>query len=75
MLDLFQQLDSERSFNLIDNLIVEDSVRNSRDDDALVKMRARINKEYSNGVEADLSESPEYEEPTDDGYAGLAPLG
>lgn len=73
---MFNELGSERSFNIIDDILVEEALKNSETEDIFLKIRLAFEKIYTTsgtddpGVDFDYSEV-EYIEPTDDGYAGL----
>lgn len=72
---MFNELDSERSFNIIDDILVEDALRNAESDSALTKVRAAIDKAYSSGFDGEDDSfdnnyygNIEYIEPGEDGY-------
>jgi hypothetical protein len=79
---LFNETDSERTFNIIDDILVEDALRNAETDSALTKVRAVIDKAYypSSGDDGEFNydySNIEYVEPTEDGYDlgfDLAPM-
>ena len=78
---MFNELGSERSFNIIDDILVEDALKNAETEDILLKIRTAFEKIYTASdnddpaVDFDYSEL-EYADQTDDGYVGLpfAPL-
>lgn len=78
---MFNELGSERSFNIIDDILVEEAMKNAETEDILLKVRSAFEKIYTArdsddpGVEIDYSEI-EYAEQSEDGYIGLpfAPL-
>jgi len=78
---MFNELGSERTFNVIDDILVEEALRNAETEDTLLKIRLAFEKIYTtrdsddSTVEIDYSDV-EYIEPSDDGYEGLpfAPL-
>ncbi|QFG12217.1 Hypothetical Protein OBI_RACECAR_90 [Arthrobacter phage Racecar] len=80
---LFNETDSERTFNIIDDILVEDAIRDAQSDSALTKVRAAIDKAYSpsTGLDGEFIydySNIEYIEPTEDGYNlgfDLPPLG
>lgn len=73
---MFNELGSERSFNIIDDILVEEALKNAETEDVLLKIRLAFEKIYTTSgtddpaVDFDYSEV-EYLEPTDEGYAGL----
>lgn len=73
---MFNELGSERSFNVIDDILVEEAMRNAETEDTLLKIRLAFEKIYTtrdsddSAVEIDYSEV-EYIEPSEDGYGGL----
>lgn len=78
---MFNELGSERSFNIIDDILVESAMKNAETEDLLLKIRSAFEKIYTASdndnpaVNYDYSEI-EYAEQTDEGYVGLpfAPL-
>lgn len=72
---------SERSFNIIDDILVEEALKNAETEDTLLKIRTAFDKFYTARdtdnpeVEYDYSEI-EYADQTEDGYIGIpfAPL-
>jgi hypothetical protein len=78
---MFNELGSERSFNIIDDILVEEAMKNAETEDILLKVRSAFEKIYTASdmddpaVDFDYSEV-EYADQTDDGYVGLpfAPL-
>lgn len=78
---MFNEMGSERSFNIIDDILVEEALKNAETEDVLLKIRLAFEKIYTTSgtddpaVDFDYS-SVEYIEPSDDGYEGLpfAPL-
>lgn len=78
---MFNELGTERSFNIIDDILVEAAMKNAEDDDILLKIRSAFEKIYTASdndnpaVDYDYSEI-EYAEQTEEGYVGLpfAPL-
>lgn len=76
-------MDAERSFNVIDNLIVEDAVENAQAQGALFEARTNLTKAYDK-IDGDGTDDfsgngtgqIEYTPQTEEGYLGLeAPLG
>lgn len=43
---MFNNLDEYRSFNMIDDILVEEALRNAETEDALLKIRSILDKEY-----------------------------
>jgi hypothetical protein len=89
-MEVFERLDAERSFNVIDQILLEDSLHDATHGGAVVKARATLNKAYgrigtsgSNDTDSDdddfiesSRDSPVYAEQTEFGYVGFeAPLG
>lgn len=78
---MFNELDSERSFNIIDDILVEAAMKNAETEDILLKIRTAFEKIYTASdsddpaVDYDYSET-EYADQTEEGYVGLpfAPL-
>lgn len=78
---MFNELGSERSFNIIDDILVEAAMKNAETEDILLKIRTAFEKIYTASdsddpaVDYDYSEL-EYADQTEDGYVGLpfAPL-
>jgi hypothetical protein len=78
---MFNELDAESTFNIIDNIFVEETLKDAHSGGNLVLIRAKLNKIYdreSNGSK-DTSASGngpiEYTEQTENGFVGLeAPL-
>lgn len=78
---MFNELGTERSFNIIDDILVEAAMKNAEDDDLLLKIRTAFEKIYTASdndnpaVDYDYSEIV-YAEQTEEGYVGLpfAPL-
>jgi hypothetical protein len=78
---MFNELGSERSFNIIDDILVEAAMKNAETEDILLKIRTAFEKIYTASdsddpaVDYDYSEL-EYAEQSDEGYIGLpiAPL-
>jgi hypothetical protein len=78
---LFNELDAERSFNIIDNIFVEETIRDAQANGNLILVRAKMNKIYdreSNGSKDNSASGDgpiEYTEQTEEGFVGLeAPL-
>lgn len=79
---MFNDLGTERSFNIIDDILVEEAMKNAETEDILLKVRSAFEKVYTASgtddpaVEYDYSEV-EYADQTEDGYVGLpfSPLG
>jgi len=77
---MFNELGTERSFNIIDDILVESAVKNAETEDILLKIRTAFEKMYSGQDDTGLEEfdysSIEYAEQTEDGYVGIpiAPL-
>lgn len=81
---LFNETDSARSFNIIDDILVEDTLRDAETQGTLHKIRLTLDKAYSGKSMNDDDpaynfdyENMEYAESTEDGYVGinLTPLG
>jgi hypothetical protein len=70
---MFNELGSERSFNIIDDILVEEALRNAESDEVFLKIRLAFEKIYTASdmddpaVDFDYSEV-EYLEPSEDGY-------
>jgi len=79
---MFNELDAESTFNIIDNIFVEESLKDAQFQGNLTLIRAKLNNIYdreSNGSN-DKSTSGngpiEYTEQTEEGFVGLeAPMG
>lgn len=78
---MFNEMDTERSFNIIDDILVEAAMQNAESEDALLKIRTAFDKFYTASdtdnpaVDYDYSDT-EYLEQDDNGFIGLsiAPL-
>lgn len=55
---MLQDLDAERAFNFIDSILIDDLIYVSRDEEAILKLRAEWNKIYDREP-IRLRESPE----------------
>lgn len=44
--EMFNNLDEYRSFNMIDDILVEEAIKNAETDDALLKVRSKLDTEY-----------------------------
>lgn len=80
-MELFQKLDSERTFNIIDSIVAEELVRNAEVNGAVVETRLRMYNEV-NTEDTFLSEEElndpgyipgNYTQMSEAGYAGLGP--
>lgn len=78
---MFNELDAESTFNIIDNIFVEETIRDAQANGNLVLIRAKLNKIYdresngSNDTSASGNGPIEYTEQTEEGFVGLeAPL-
>lgn len=79
---LFQTLDEYRSFNIIDDILVEEAIRDAEVHESLTKIRKHLDKSYL--MEADDSPYKDiegyipgvYDDATDEGFAGwgIAPM-
>jgi hypothetical protein len=72
-------LDEYRSFNIIDDILIEEALRNAEVQDSLVKMRTHLDKSYLmvddiNPLYADIEGyiPGDYAEATDQGFMGVA---
>lgn len=89
-MEVFERYDAERSFNVIDQILLEDALHDATHHGAVVKSRATLNKAYGrigtsgrNDTDSDdedsiesSRDSPVYAEQTEFGYVGFeAPLG
>ena len=78
---MFNELGTERTFNVIDDILVEAELTNASTGDALLKVRTAYRKAYEARDDDDPADEFnhsefEYAEQTEDGYLGLpiAPL-
>lgn len=78
---MFNELDAESTFNIIDNIFVEEAIRDAHAQGNLVLVRAKLNKIYkreSNGSNDNSTSGTgpiEYTEQTEEGFMGLeAPM-
>ena len=75
LVELFENLSADRCLNLIEEIIVEELIRNGKVDGAIKKLRSEITRIY---LKAEKNEEPiEFVETpqTEQGYVGLdAPL-
>jgi hypothetical protein len=79
------ELDAERSFNLIDNIFIEESLRDEALQGQLFLRRAKLNKIHESETDTNTSYNDsrhsdtgpiKYTEQTEQGFVGLeAPLG
>lgn len=67
LLELFNDYDHDRVFNMIDNLIIEDSVYDEEHEGHVWKKRASLNKDYGRIVESNTTYTA-----TDDIFETLA---
>jgi hypothetical protein len=85
-LELFEKYDATRSFNVIDQILLEDQILDDQMGGALIKYRATLDKEYdkmgdsgTNDSDSDSfmsGASPALAEETEFGFVGFdAPLG
>jgi hypothetical protein len=79
LLKLFQKLDENRSFNIIDDILVEEALRNAEVEESLTKMRKHLDKSYlmvddENPLYKDIEGyiPGDYAEATDQGFMGIA---
>jgi hypothetical protein len=77
---VFDDLDAERCFNVIDYLVVTDALANTKSQGALKEVRTALDKLYDRieGVGSVAKYSPPivYADQTEDGYVGFEkPLG
>jgi hypothetical protein len=79
---MFNELDAESTFNIIDNIFVEESLKDAHFQGNLSLIRAKLNKIYdreSNGTDDNSASGNgpiEYTEQTEEGFVGLeAPMG
>lgn len=74
---MFHELDCERSFNIIDDIWVEETVRNSNGDVTLHEARVKLDKIYSELSEEEMEPGyipGNYIQPDENGFfAGLGP--
>jgi hypothetical protein len=70
---MFNELGSERSFNIIDDILVEEALKNAESEEVFLKIRLSFEKHYTTSgtddpaVDFDYSEV-DYLEPSDEGY-------
>lgn len=76
-MELFQNTPSARVFNIIDNILVEEALRDKSLEGDLIKTRAILNKEYNKlGGQIDPEAVPEYMEGSEQGFdVGFGPAG
>jgi hypothetical protein len=55
---MFNNLDEYRSFNMIDDILVEEALKNAETDDALLKVRSMLDKEYVKFSDSDVQAQP-----------------
>lgn len=55
---MFNNLDEYRSFNMIDDILVEEALRNAETDDALLKVRSTLDKEYVKFSDSEVTAAP-----------------
>ncbi|UDL16777.1 hypothetical protein SEA_ATUIN_84 [Arthrobacter phage Atuin] len=70
---MFNNLDEYRSFNMIDDILVEEALKNAETDDALLKVRSMLDKEYVkfSDSESDASIAPELVDYIPEDYEGV----
>jgi hypothetical protein len=70
---MFNSLDEYRSFNIIDDILVEEALKNAETDDALLKVRSTLDKEYVkfSDTEPELSAPPEFVDFIPEDYEGV----
>lgn len=75
---MFQELGSYESFNIIDDILIEEALKDEKFGGALIAYREKLEKQYVMGL-IDVEEGEEiyipgnYAEQTEDGYAGFLP--
>lgn len=75
---MFQELGSYESFNIIDDILIEEAIKNEQSQGILMKLREDIEKRYIMGL-IDVESGEEiyipgnYAEQTEDGYEGFLP--
>jgi hypothetical protein len=74
---MFNELDSDRSFNIIDDILAEQLLRNEETNNGLTEVRLRIDKLYWQLSEEEMEEPGyipgNYTPQTEMGYEGLLP--
>ncbi len=74
---MFNELDSDRSFNIIDDILAEETLRNDETKNGLTEVRLRINNTYWQISEEEQEEPGyipgDYTSQNEMGYAGLLP--
>lgn len=81
-MELFTQYNSNRTFNIIDQIFLEDRLEDSKVEGGIIKLRATLNKEYDR-IDKDSDDESgstmpgqselNYVPQTEDGYVGLEP--
>jgi hypothetical protein len=71
--EMFNNLDEYRSFNMIDDILVEEAIKNAETDDALLKVRTTLDKEYVkfSGSDSETSVAPEIVDYIPEDYEGV----
>ena len=64
--EMFNNLGEYRSFNIIDDILVEEAIKNAETDDALLKIRSILDKEYVKFSDSDVD--AEYSGEVPEGY-------
>jgi hypothetical protein len=77
---LFKTEGHDRTMCLVEDILVEEKLRNAESQEVLFKLRATVLKEYAKLDSAtlddfDIYDEENYTEQTEDGYVGFAPLG
>lgn len=75
---MFQELGSYESFNIIDDILIEEAIKNGQSQGALMELRENIEKRYVMGL-IDVEDGEEiyipgnYAAQTENGYEGFLP--
>lgn len=77
---MFRVMGHEETLCIIEDILVEENLRNAESQEALFKLRAMVVKEYAKLDTAtlddfDIFDESLYADQTEDGYVGFAPLG
>ena len=75
---MFATLGHEQTMDIVDSILVEDTLEDAKHDGVLTKIRTAVKKQYatiesSSGEPSVVYEPPVYTEQTEDGYVGLPP--
>lgn len=77
---MFNTEGHNRTMCIVEDIIVEEMLRNAQSQEVLFKLRATVLKEYAKLDTAtlddfDIFDESNYTDQTEDGYVGFAPLG